>query len=150
HRIKLPRLVLADRLDPKDQVQALVVQVRERVGGVDGQGREDRIDLAIKVAVEIRLLRRRQLLVPADPDAVTGQLGANLSPPGLVLAGHKVMRAAGDLRELREWTEAVGRRVLRLEVVVKLGLKPGDADLEELVEVRGADRQEPQTFEQGI
>jgi hypothetical protein len=39
---------------------------------------------------------------------------------------------------------------LRLEVVVELRLEAGDADLEELVEVRGADGQEPEPFEQGI
>ena len=42
HRVKLPGRVLADRLDPQDQVQALVVQVRERVRRVDRQRGQDR------------------------------------------------------------------------------------------------------------
>ncbi len=34
------------------------------------------------------------------------------------------------------------------EVVIELGLKAGDSDLEELVEIGGADREEPHAFEE--
>ncbi len=43
-----------------------------------------------------------------------------------------------------------GGWILRLEILVELGLEAGDADLEELVEVRRADRQEPKPLEQRI
>ena len=62
----------------------------------------------------------------------------------------EIMGAAGDLDELRQGPHAVGRRVLRFEVLVKLGLEPGDADLEEFVEVGCADRQEPEPLQQRV
>ncbi len=46
--------------------------------------------------------------------------------------------------------DAVGRGVLGLEVVVELGLEAGDADLEELVEVRRRDRQEPELLQERV
>ena len=66
------------------------------------------------------------------------------------MPGDEVVGAAGDLDQLGQRPHAVGGRVLRLEVFVELRLQPGDADLEELVEVRRADRQEPQPLEQRV
>ena len=57
HRVELPGRVLADRLDPQDQVEALVVQVRERVRRVDRQRGQDRVDLGIEIVVEVSVLR---------------------------------------------------------------------------------------------
>ena len=70
------------------------------------------------------------------------ELRVDLLEPGLVKPGDEVVGAAGDLDQLRQRAHAVGRRVLRLEVLVELSLQAGDADLEELVEVGRADRQE--------
>ena len=78
------------------------------------------------------------------------QEGTDLGEPDLVHPGDEVVRAAGDFDQLGQGPQAVGGRVLRLEVFVKLGLEPGDADLEKLVEVRRADRQEPQPLEQRV
>ena len=114
------------------------MQVRERVRRVDRQRGEDGIDLAVEVLVEEGVLGSRQLLGVADADAVLGELGAELVVPGLVLPADEVVGAAGDLGELGQRPHAVGRGVLGLEVVVELGLEAGDADLEELVEVRRA------------
>ena len=38
HGVELPGRILVDRLDPQDQVQALVVQVRERMRGSIASG----------------------------------------------------------------------------------------------------------------
>ena len=78
------------------------------------------------------------------------QLRADLGVPDLVHPADEVVGAAGDLDELRQGPHAVGGRVLRLEVLVELRLQPGDADLEELVEVRCADRQEAEPLEQRV
>ena len=108
------------------------------------------IDLAVEELVEERVLRLAQLLRRADADAVLEELGADLGVPDLVHPADEVVGAAGDLDELGQRAHAVGRRVLRLEVLVELGLQAGDADLEELVEVRRADRQEPEPLEQRV
>ena len=49
-------VVLVERLDPQEQVQALVVDVREGMRRVDGQRRQDRVDLAVEVLVEEGIL----------------------------------------------------------------------------------------------
>ena len=74
----------------------------------------------------------------------------DLGEPHLVHAGDEVVRTARDLDQLGQRPHAVGGRVLRLEVFVKLGLEPGDPDLEKLVEVRCADRQKPEPVEQRV
>ena len=70
HGVELAGRVLADRLDPQDQVQALVVQVRERVRRVDRQRRQDGVDLGVEILVEEGVLRVGQLVGVADVDAV--------------------------------------------------------------------------------
>ena len=142
--------MLVQRLDPQEQVQALVVNVRERMRRVDGQGCQDRVDLAVKIVVEEGILSRCELAGRADPDAVLAEFWVNLLKPGLVKPSHEVMGAAGDFQQLRQRAHAVGRHVLGLEVLVKLGLQAGDAHLEELVEVGGADRQELEPVEQRV
>ena len=151
HGVELPGRVLADRLDPEDQVEALVVQVRERVRRVDRQGGEDRVDLAVEVLVEVGVLgvgrgpRARRRGCRAWRAA-----GRSSLCQIVVLAGDEVVGPPGDLGELGERAHAVGRGVLGLEVVVELGLEAGDADLEELVEVRRRDRQEPEPLQERV
>ena len=70
--------------------------------------------------------------------------------PGLVLPRDEVVRPPGDLVHLRQRAQAVGRRVLGLEAVVELRLEAGDADLEELVEVRRRDGQEPEPLQERV
>ena len=86
----------------------------------------------------------------ADADAVLAERGVDLLEPGLVEPGDEVVGAAGDLEKLGQRAHAVGRKVLGLEVLVELGLQAGHADLEELVQVRGADRHEPEPVEQRV
>ena len=61
-------------LDPQEQVQALVVDVREGMGRVDRQRRQDRVDLGVEILVEELVLRVGQLLGCAEADAVLLQL----------------------------------------------------------------------------
>ncbi len=149
HGVERPCVRLV-RLDAQQQVQALVVHVRERVRRVDRQRGEHRVDLAVEEVIEVGVLIRVQLAGRADPDAVLEELGAYLGVPDLIHPPDEVVGSSGDLDELGQGPHAVGGRVLRLEVLVDLRLQPGDADLEELVEVRRADRQEAQPLQQGI
>ena len=100
--------MLAQRLDPQQQVQALVVNVRERVSRVDRQRSEHRVDLAVKIVIKKRVLSRSQFVRWADPDAMLTELGVDLLKPGLVEPGHEVMGATGDLQQLGQWPHAVG------------------------------------------
>ena len=126
------------------------MHVRKRMRRVDGQRGQDGVDLGVEIVVEIRGLSGRQLLGRAHANAVFDQEGTDLGEPHLIHAGDEVVRAARDFDQLGQRPQAVGGRVLRLEVFVKLGLEPGDADLEKLVEVRCADRQKPQPVEQRV
>ncbi len=101
HGVELARRVLVLGLDPQDQVQALVVQVRERVRRVDRQRREDRVDLAVEVLVEIGVCWsgvRSSLSQRRMPWSASA--GRDLLVPGVVLAGDEVVGAPGDLVEL--------------------------------------------------
>ena len=99
HGVERPRVRLVG-LDPQEQVQALVVHVRERMRRVDGQRRQDGVDLGVEIVVEERVLGGGQLLRRAEPDAVLDQERADLGVPRLVHAGDEVVRAAGDLDQL--------------------------------------------------
>ena len=124
------------------------MKVRERVRRVDGQGCEDGIDLCVEIVVEKVILFGRQLLGIADANAVRRQLGSNLRPPDVVLATDEFVSPRAISVSWASGPEAVGRSVLRLEIVVKLGLESRDPNLEELVEVRCTDGQEPEPFEE--
>ena len=139
-----------ERLDPQEDVQALVVEMWEGVGGVDGQRGEDGEDFAFEVFVEEGVLGGGKGFGSAEDEAVAGQFGADFGLPGFVLVGDEVVAAPGDFDELGEGGHAVRRGVLGLEVVVELGLEAGDADLEEFVEVGGGDGQEAEAFKEGV
>ena len=124
--------------------------VRKGMRWVDGQRGQDRVDLSVEIVVEERVLSGRQFLRCAQPNAMLDQEGANLGEPRLIHAGDEVVRAAVDLEQLGQWSQAVGRWVLRLEVFVKLGLETGDADLEKLVEIRRANRQKPEPLQERV
>ena len=70
--------------------------------------------------------------------------------PAAVLLGDELLGAAGDSLQLSERFEAVDRRVLRQHVAEGLLAQAGDADHEELVEVRGEDREELCPLEQRV
>ena len=125
------------------------MEMRKRVGGVDRQRREDRQDLAGVKLVEEPPLRLVQLVVAEDMNAVLGQGGANFAFPAIVLAGDEVFGSARDLIELLLRSHAVGRDVLRFEIVIQLRLQTSDAHLVELIEVRRRDRQESRRSSNG-
>ncbi len=70
--------------------------------------------------------------------------------PATVLLGDELFGAAGDPLELGEWLQAVGRRVLRQHIAEGLLAQAGDADHEELVQVRGEDREKLYPLEQRV
>src|SRR5262249_27552684 len=111
--------------------------VREGLTRADRQRREDRIDLALEAALELRELLVGQVLDAAHLDALGSKPGAQLTLPESRLGGREVEHALANPCErlLR------GQAVCRADGDACLGLseQPGDADLKELVEVRRED-----------
>ena len=123
------------------QVEAAVAQHRERVPGIDRQRRQHRPDLAREVGGQVRLLlgrragRRASSRMPRLREP-----GRDVLAPGAVLLRHHRVRAGADGRELLGGGQPVGRRLG--DVARQLLLEAGDADHEELVQVRRDDGQE--------
>ena len=131
---------------PDGDRQAQGGDVRERVAGVHGERREDREDLVVEPAAE-GLVVLRDLVVVEDLDALGGQLLADLGPDRRVLVD-QLADALADRVELLAGRQAVAARVEAGRLV--LAPQAGDADLEELVEVRGEDGQELDALEQRV
>ena len=86
-------------------------------------------------------------LVPGgERDAGVLQRGRDLLGERGGLARHQLLDAGADRAELLDLVEAVGRR--RAHADRELFFEPGDADLEELVDVAAEDREELGPFEQ--
>jgi general secretion pathway protein H len=86
----------------RDDVQALVPEVRERVAGIDRQWRQDRHDLPVEVVVDVRPAGRRELAELQHPHPARGQLGEDLGEHRLAHLRALVERSddvADDLEE---------------------------------------------------
>ena len=128
------------------EVEALVEHARERVRGVQPDGREERHHLAEEIVADPLLLRRRPLGAAQEPDAFLRERGKDLLVQEPVLALDDALRARGDLAEHLERLHAVGARGRGAELDLLLHAR--DADLEELVQVRRDDAQELQPLEE--
>ena len=121
--------------------------VRERVAGVHGERREHREDLVVEAAPEV-LVVLGDLVVVEDLDALGGQPGADRRTRSRRARrsargrGRGSRRAAGPASGRRScWGEAAG---------LDLAAQARHADLEELVEVGGEDREELDALEQRV
>jgi hypothetical protein len=128
------------------QREAQRADVGERVAGCDGERREDREDL-LEVSLAQAGVVLRDLGVVDDGNALGGEAGANLAEEPAVL-GDQVLDAVADGRELLAGGPAVGGelRAGRGDLLHE----PGDADLEELVEVGSEDRQELRPLQERV
>ena len=126
--------------------QAQRRDVRERVAGVDGERREDRVDL-VEEALSQRLVVLRDRGVLEELDAFGSQRPPDIDVDRGVV-GDELEDPRASRRELLLGRPAVGRTgdAAGLELLTQAG----DADLEELVEVAREDRQELDPLEQRI
>ncbi len=139
-----PERVGARHLD--DEVQALVLDLRERPRRVERERRQHRLDLEREVALERSGLGARCALRLQQVDAGLVERRRQLVVEDLVLLGDQRAGARVDLVELladRAAVRAVGEHAALLAL-----LQRRDADLEELVEVGRADCEEAQPLEQ--
>jgi hypothetical protein len=139
-----PERVGARQLD--DKVEALVADLRERVRGIEPDRREQRAHLVAERRGDPLALRRRELAPAQQPHAAVGERGQDLGVEARVLVGDQRMRLGGDRGVGR--AELAQRHPRRRHLRAQVAHHAGDADLEELVEVRRDDRQEAQPLEQ--
>ena len=110
------------------------------MGGVDGDGGEQRIDLALKVALGKGAGFLAQLLPLQQADALLAQLGEQVLVPAAVLGGDKAVNFGGEHGQGLVGAQAV---VARLAVAVFNALhEAGLADLDVFVEVVAGDGEE--------
>ena len=113
--------------------------VGERVGGVDGEGRQDREDPVLEELLADLLLLAVELGPPDDLDAVLAQLGQQLAQSPRVPL-HQLAALGPQRLQLLARHQSAGRP--HGDPGGDASLEAGDADHEELVEVAGEDRQE--------
>ncbi len=121
--------------------------VGERVRGVDRQRGEDGEDLVGEQPAQLRALVLGQLVPAEDVDALL--LEGRLDLVSVDLGLH-VEQLVGDERDLLEdLARLEARRGAHGDARGDPSLEPGDADHEELVEVRGEDREVAAPLEEG-
>src|SRR3989441_1810423 len=135
--------VAAFQLD--GEVEALVEHARKRVRRVEADRREHRQELAEEKLADPLALRRVPLLAPRENDAFAGERRQHGVVEQLVLGGDERVRLAAHRLEHLRGGARVRTRLGKPEL--DAFLQPGDADLEDLVEVGGDDGDEPQPLE---
>ena len=118
------------------------------MGGIDGDGGQQRIDFALKVALGKDAGFLAELVPLEQADALLAQLGEQLLVPAAVLGGDKGVNVGGEDGEGLVGAEAVETG---LAVAVLNALhEPGLAHLDVFVEVVAGDGEELYALEQGV
>ena len=134
-------------LEHDGQVEALVEDARERMGGIQTQRRQHRQDLVLEVALQPAPLLGGPAVAREEADALGGERRLQCVVPELVLCTHQIEGARADARQHLGRRHAVGPG---LEIAEhQLVLEYRDAHFEELVEVGVGDAQESQPLQQG-
>ena len=137
-------------LGPQQQRQAesLVQHARKRMRRVDRDRRQQRIDLALKIAAG-KFARVLAELVPfQQTNALLAQLRQQVIVPAAVLRGHKAVNLGSELGKRLFGAQAV---VAGLAVSVLDALhQPGLADFDVLVEIRPRDGEKLHALQQRI
>jgi hypothetical protein len=135
HTEKLFRLLASPVLQKDGNVQALIVNVREWMTGIDSQGSEDGIDFAGKKSLDMFAFRLRQLVVPNALDSLLLQRRSYFLIEDTILLCNKLVSSNVYLLQNVFRRRTVSRIVLRLHTCPKLLLETCHTNLEELVEV---------------
>jgi len=120
----------------------------EGVAGVDGEGGENGKDIALEELTGPGGLAFVELLNGAEVNAFLGKGGEEGFVQKLVLVGNHSQDAGADGGENFGGAEAIG--TVNIASVVDELFEGGDADFEELVQVRADDGEEFEPFEEGL
>jgi len=134
--------------EKNDKVDRFIEKLGKGVTGVDGEGGKDGENIALELFASPSDLGFVQLLNRAKVDALLGKGGEECFVKELVLVGNHSENAGADGGEDLGGAEAV--RTVNIASVVDQLFKGGDADFEELVQVRADDGEEFETFEEGL
>ena len=148
HGHVLVRLTVPSHLQPHDEVQRLVEQLRKRMRRVDRQRRQHRVDLRAVIIFHPDQVRLLQLLQLQQADAVGRQGRRQFVPPAGILLLHHPPHPLDDGAEGFGTGQTVHRALHRL--ALDLLLQAGDADLEELIQVRADDAKELHPLQQRV
>lgn len=145
--VRQDRSRFARRLEPGDETETAVRQVRERVAGVDRERGHHRKHRPVKEFVEKLLLGRAELLFGAHHvHALSFQTRQQFFEKTCVLPRRQLPRHAGDCPQSFRRRHAVGTR-LKIPLA-DAALQSGDAHHEEFIEVRAEDGEKLDPFEQ--
>jgi hypothetical protein len=128
------------------EVQRQVRDPRERVGRVDRERRQRRMDAALVLVAQALLLLFVERIPVDEADALGGEARQQLLGVHALLPAQQLLDVEADLGELLGGAAPVGRR--GEHAGVDLRLEAGHAHLEELVEVARGDGEELHALEQ--
>lgn len=113
---------------------------------INSQGRQDRVDLTLKIGSHRCTLLRIQLLIIKDIDMLCGKQWQKLIPPALPRLLHQWVQASTHCSKLLFWSEAIGTS--GGDVSHYLVLQPCQANHDELIEIGIEDRQKLYALQQ--
>ena len=144
---RVHRLAVFGAMELEGDRKAEVRDERERMRRIDRERRQHREDVLEEVVFEPGAVGLLQAVAFHEHDVRGLEFVAKLPPAGLLVGG-EARYAIADLCKLlarREPVRAPGR-----DALAHLRLEARDADHEELVEVVGGDRKEPDLLEQRV
>ena len=130
------------------EAESLVEDAGKGMGGVDGDGGEERIDFALEVVFGEGAGFVAEFFPVEQADALLAQLGKQVLVPALVLGGDEGVDFGGEGGEGLVGAEAVvaGLAVAVFDALHEAGL----ADFDVFVEVGAGDGEELDALEQGV
>ncbi len=134
--------------EQQGETESLVEDAGKGVSGVNGDGGQEGIDLALEVALGVGAGLFVEFLPDQQADAVLAQLGEQFLVPAAVLGGDEFVDFGGEHGEGLIGAQAVvtGLAVAVLDALHEAGL----AHLDVFVEVVGGDGEELDAFQQGV
>jgi hypothetical protein len=135
-------------LQVDDDIETLVEKLREGMGRVDGQRRQDREDLVVEELLKVLALRLGNIGEVVEPDILRGETRFDLLVPATVLV---LDLPTGPLRDGGEFR--LGRHPVRGQgngSHLHLLLETGHTHLEELVQIGADDAEELEALQQRI
>ena len=142
---RVHRFAVAGTHEMQRQREAQIGNERERMGGIDGERRQYREDVAEEMVGEPGPIVLLELLRLDQNDIVGGKLSAQVAPTHLLVDGETGYGLV-DAAQLLGRGQAV--RTAGEDAGAHLALEAGDTHHEEFVEIVGGNRQEPHPLQQ--
>ena len=144
-------LELALMAKKEREAESLVEDAREGMRGVERDGGEEWVDLLLKELDGELAVGLAEVLPLEDADAGFFEFGDEAVVPAIGLVEGEAVQVAADAVEALGAGEAAGVDALgEAEAFFKALEDPGDANLDELIQVAGGDGEEFYALEEGV